>query len=113
MIEEVWFAGVRSDLGGTFEDDPKLSAITLKWIVEGALDLGLVLKPNAYPLEIVAATPSGRYTVSSWIWSLLTYLAPPTPEKSAVHASVRDRVANNPHSVNGFPRRPSGTTMTG
>ncbi|MEA9980085.1 DUF2235 domain-containing protein, partial [Pseudomonas sp. RTS4] len=38
QLEEVWFAGVHTDVGGTFADDPRLSNITLKWIVEGALE---------------------------------------------------------------------------
>jgi uncharacterized protein (DUF2235 family) len=36
-LEEMWFAGVHADVGGTFEPDHKLATIALKWVVDGAL----------------------------------------------------------------------------
>lgn len=98
VIEEVWFAGVHSDVGGAFEDDPRLPTITLKWIVDGALDAGLVLKPNAYPrtLTVVADHALGKVHHMGWIWSLLTYRCRRLPENATVHASVRARVVSDP-----------------
>jgi len=42
-IEEVWFAGVHSDIGGGFLDKPCQGEIALKSIVDGAQQAGLVL----------------------------------------------------------------------
>jgi uncharacterized protein (DUF2235 family) len=43
-VEQVWFAGVHSDVGGGYEE-PELSEIPLLWIADRARDCGLVLKP--------------------------------------------------------------------
>ena len=72
-VDEVWFAGVHSDVGGTFEDDPRLPAITLKWMVEGAVDAGLVLKKNAYANSCTVTDDNALGTVHrmGWVWGLL------------------------------------------
>jgi uncharacterized protein (DUF2235 family) len=44
-VEQVWFAGVHSDVGGGYPD-PALSEIPLLWIADRAHDCGLVLKPG-------------------------------------------------------------------
>jgi uncharacterized protein (DUF2235 family) len=51
VLNETWFAGVHSDIGGTFEDDPRLADISLKWIAEGAMSAGLLLRPQATALN--------------------------------------------------------------
>lgn len=45
---EVWFAGVHSDVGGGFEHEPGLGRITLKWMVEAAVDKGLLVRDGEY-----------------------------------------------------------------
>lgn len=57
-FNEVWFAGVHSDVGGSFGEqkdgspsDPKyatLGRIALKWMVEAAVDKGLQLRQGKY-----------------------------------------------------------------
>jgi uncharacterized protein (DUF2235 family) len=44
-IEQVWFAGVHSDVGGGYPD-PRLADITLLWMTERAAAHGLVFKPG-------------------------------------------------------------------
>jgi uncharacterized protein (DUF2235 family) len=44
-VEQVWFAGVHSDVGGGYSD-AALSDIPLRWLTERARDCGLVLKPD-------------------------------------------------------------------
>lgn len=34
--QEMWFAGVHSDVGGQFPDDHRLSDIALSWMVQAA-----------------------------------------------------------------------------
>ena len=43
-LEEVWFAGVHSDVGGSYpESESQLSKITLKWILREAESAGLLI----------------------------------------------------------------------
>ncbi|MGW0821311.1 DUF2235 domain-containing protein [Streptomyces sp. NPDC002845] len=93
-IEQVWFAGVHSDVGGTFDDDPRLSTIALKWVVDGALDAGLLLKPRAYAREVTLAPEHALGTVHRMgrVWALLGYRRRELPPGAHVHDSVRARV---------------------
>ncbi|MDQ1485071.1 MAG: hypothetical protein QOJ62_764 [Actinomycetota bacterium] len=95
VVEEVWFAGVHSDVGGTFEDDPRLSHIALKWIVDGALDAGILLKKNAYQRSCTLLPDNAVGTVHRMglVWALLTYRHRSVPADAHVHQSVRDRIA--------------------
>jgi uncharacterized protein (DUF2235 family) len=45
-LEQVWFAGVHSNVGGGYPDW-QLSDLTLAWMYAKATDSGLTLKPNA------------------------------------------------------------------
>jgi uncharacterized protein (DUF2235 family) len=93
LLEQVWFAGVHSDVGGTFEDDPRLATIALKWVVDGAIEAGLLLKTGAYAREltVTSAYTCGKPHRMGWIWALLTYRRRRLPFDSHVHASVRPR----------------------
>ena len=42
-LEQVFFPGVHSDVGGGYTDDPSLSRITLAWIANHAKDHGLLI----------------------------------------------------------------------
>lgn len=46
-LEQVWFAGVHTEVGGG-SDDTSLSDIALLWMVEKAKACGLELRPNAF-----------------------------------------------------------------
>jgi uncharacterized protein (DUF2235 family) len=98
VTDEVWFAGVHSDVGGTFDDDPRLPHITLKWMVDGALDAGLLLKPKAYQdsCQLTADNALGTVHRMGWIWALLTYRHRRLPDNARVHESVRARIAADP-----------------
>jgi uncharacterized protein (DUF2235 family) len=42
-LEQVWFAGDHSDIGGSYaEDESRLSDITLQWMVDAASEVGLL-----------------------------------------------------------------------
>ncbi|MFF4354033.1 DUF2235 domain-containing protein [Streptomyces sp. NPDC001530] len=104
-VEQVWFAGVHSDVGGTFDDDPRLPTIALKWIVDGALDEGLLLKTGAYAREVTLVPDDALGTVHrmGWIWALLTYRRRGLPRDAHVHASVRARLEQNPDHADRIP----------
>jgi uncharacterized protein (DUF2235 family) len=63
-LEQVWFAGVHSDVGGGYRD-PSLSEIPLLWMVERARECGLAFQPAYFePLPPDAdptLRPRGRY----------------------------------------------------
>src|SRR5206468_9165818 len=46
-LEQVWFAGVHSDVGGGYRD-PALSEIPLLWIVDRARSCGLAFDPASF-----------------------------------------------------------------
>ncbi|WP_102141896.1 DUF2235 domain-containing protein [Mycobacterium hubeiense] len=100
-IEEVWFAGVHSDVGGSYTDKPPLGEITLNWIADGARDAGLLFEDEP-PLPVL--TPehaTGPIHKMSWAWSLLVPRRRPVPAGAKVHASVRARIERQP----GYGRR--------
>lgn len=45
-VEQAWFRGVHSDIGGGY-GERGLSDITLKWMRDNAVEKGLLLRPNA------------------------------------------------------------------
>ena len=99
VLNETWFAGVHSDVGGTFEDDPRLADISLKWMADGAIATGLLLKPRTYRKR---CTLTPQHAVGSihrmgWVWALTTYRTRTIPQGARVHASVRDRIAKDPN----------------
>lgn len=98
-LEEVWFAGVHSDVGGTYPDDPRLSTIALKWMLEGAVESGLLLDQRAYAKAVGALTVKDAAATAhrnGWAWSLLFPRTRPVPAGASVHASVRERMSALP-----------------
>ncbi|MET8027228.1 DUF2235 domain-containing protein [Streptomyces avermitilis] len=104
-VEQVWFAGVHSDVGGTFDDDPRLPTVSLKWVVDGALAAGLRVQAGAYARE-VSLEPGhalGEVHRMGRIWALLTYRHRRVPPDAHVHASVRARLAGDPDYADRIP----------
>ncbi len=112
-IEEVWFTGVHSDVGGGFEDC-RLADISLRRVLEGALDHGVLLRRTVSLRQLpkpeqtsATATP----TRMSRIWWLLgrgtreILGGARSPEGLKIHESVElreDGLATrlrNPHWV--------------
>lgn len=91
-LEEAWFAGVHSDVGGTFVDDSRLSRITLKWIVDGTVgDLDLRTGAYARQCTVEASFAEGVRHAMGKIWILTGVRHRPLPDTARLHASVRDR----------------------
>jgi len=71
-VEEVWFAGVHSDIGGGYEaDKSQLSRITLRWMVCEAQLAGLHVDPRRQA-EIIGGTPPYAPDPFGWIHNSLT-----------------------------------------
>ncbi|GAB1339516.1 DUF2235 domain-containing protein [Streptomyces sp. E-15] len=98
--QEVWFAGVHSDVGGTFphaRSAPLLSTVTLKWIVDGAVR-DLVLRPGAYPDSCAVTEDFADAAVhpNGPLWFLAGRRSRRVPPDAALHASVRLRRERDP-----------------
>jgi uncharacterized protein (DUF2235 family) len=96
-LEEAWFAGVHSDVGGTFEDDPRLAKIALKWIVDGTVG-DLLLREGAYPRQCTVSegyAEGTRHTMGK-IWALAGYRHRTLPDTARLHESVRLRRKADP-----------------
>jgi uncharacterized protein (DUF2235 family) len=93
--QQVWFPGVHSDIGGTFPDpEPpcRLSDITLKWVVDGALDAGLRVDPARYVAECTLYDEHTRAPVNhnALPWLPLSFATRPVRDE-LVHATAKDR----------------------
>lgn len=91
-LEEAWFAGVHSDVGGTFEDDPRLAKIALKWIVDGTLP-DMHWRAGAYARQCTVAESfaGGTKHKMGKIWFLVGTRHRKLPDPAKLHASVRVR----------------------
>ncbi|MGU3422899.1 phospholipase effector Tle1 domain-containing protein, partial [Methylobacterium sp. D54C] len=83
-LKQVWFAGVHSDIGGSYaETEARLSDISLKWMVDEAINLPEPLKIDSSVLHFwpsaagpqpderkstVAGWPSSVVWLLTWIW---------------------------------------------
>ena len=102
VVEQVWFAGAHSDVGGGYSD-ARLSDGALKWLVDRAAETGLVFEGGSIP--DAADTAEGR--VHNSRTGIFKYL--PAFERTVgraadedVHESVRARVRSSGYSTQGL-----------
>ena len=96
-FEEVWFAGVHCDVGGTF-DNHDLAKIALKWVFEGA-GKDLLLRDGEWDAvyrrfcTVIGDFGVGQNPVNKdpWAYHLLGRTRRRIPADASVHASVRAR----------------------
>jgi uncharacterized protein (DUF2235 family) len=91
--EEVWFAGIHSDVGGTYADDDELSTIALTWVTEAAVAEGLIVRTRKMAAEcaVSEASAQGAAHRNGAVWALLGWRRRPMRDGARVHASVRAR----------------------
>ncbi len=106
LIEEVWFPGVHSDIGGGYKDDRSLADIALQWMLEKVKD-ELKLAPDLF--ADLSPDPLGpmHNTEGGIIFGLMRKRNRAVARASIIHAGVRTRIAGplqrfHPH------REPSG-----
>ena len=95
-VYEVWFAGVHSDVGGTFPDNSDLARITLKWMAQGAYAAGVLMKRKPFfgvCGGVKAAHARGTVHRMGRAWRLVGYRRRVVPPGALVHDSVRERLA--------------------
>lgn len=100
-LREMWFAGVHSDVGGTFADH-RLSDIALKWMTDEAVTAGLRVDQKAYDRHIPVGPGGelprehvlGEIHTNGFGWALLGlgWRRRKIRAGDEVHKSVHDRV---------------------
>lgn len=94
IVEQVWFAGVHSDVGGWY-DEHGLSDVALEWMLARATAQGLKVKAD-YALAVVPSPkpdPEDQQHESfSGAWCLLGSRRRTIPEGSLIHDSVVERL---------------------
>jgi uncharacterized protein (DUF2235 family) len=106
-LEEVWFAGVHSDVGGMFEQGARLSDIPLKWMAEHAVAAGLLVDEDAYDAasHVDDSMATGAPHVMSKGWFFLGfYRHRKIPEGAKLHASVALRAQGDSKYAKKLPK---------
>lgn len=92
LIEQVWFAGVHSDVGGWYDEDG-LSNIALQWMLKKAKSCGLDVND-----ALVATMPGNHddkiHESYEGFWRIRGSRARKIPEGALIHQSVIDRMGN-------------------
>lgn len=89
-VEQVWFAGVHSDVGGSYKERD-LSNITLIWMLGNAEKHGLRLKEGWR--ERLVGDPLGPIHESyTGLWKIWRPVTRQIPEGAKIHKSVIDRM---------------------
>lgn len=90
-FQQVWFAGVHSDVGGSYAEDG-LSDVALRWMIDAALERGL--KFDEQQLSRIRPNPLDKLHNPLWpLWWLLGWRARQIPTGgSLVHRSVQVRM---------------------
>lgn len=102
--QEMWFAGVHSDVGGQFPDNHDLSDIALSWMVKEADAAGLAVDKRrykdligvAYEDELPPDKAMGTIHANEWVWRLAGgWLKRAVLPDDALHPSVRYRIEHS------------------
>ena len=102
-VNEVWFAGVHSDVGGTFEQH-ELAKVSLKWVFDGAAS-DLDLRPGAYARRcgMHPSFADGDIHTMGILWNAAGIRHRPVPADAFLHATVKLRRENNPDYLPTLP----------
>jgi uncharacterized protein (DUF2235 family) len=104
-VSEVWFAGIHSDIGGGFHNDPGLGRISMRWVLDAAITAGLIVRPQRYNNLYTLAESDACQPMhgNDRKWALAGYKRRRIPLFARVHASVRTRMMDprsNYHPLN-------------
>ena len=107
-LQQVWFSGVHSDVGGMFAQGARLSDIPLKWMAQAAAAAGLQLDPATFDLaqrQVTLECATGPIHTNSPIWLLAggRRLRKVPQEGAVVHASIADRLQAHPDYARRLP----------
>ncbi len=92
LIEQVWFAGVHSDVGGWYAERG-LSNIALQWMLDRAMRQGLRVA-HARLAEYQPDPHDTLHQSLTGFWKFRGQRTRKIPEGARIHASVFERMAN-------------------
>lgn len=97
-VAEAWFAGIHADVGGDYVDDHRLSDIALRWVMDGAIEHGVLVDHDKYQryCTVDASYALGRIHPVSWLWALLIFRRRPIPAGAGIYGSAIDRIREDP-----------------
>jgi uncharacterized protein (DUF2235 family) len=98
VIEQVWFIGVHSDVGGSYETR-HLSDITLAWMMDNASNCGLLLK-DGWQNRLAQKATGDIHNSRKGIWKLWKPVDREIPDGSKIHGSVFDRIEKSDYHPN-------------
>lgn len=95
IVEQVWFCGAHSDIGGGYAECG-LSDITLEWMIQKASDAGLLFDQeviaayttHADPTGMLHNSKNGLYRLTSGIDRPIGLQAPPSGQSDAAARSI-------------------------
>nr|WP_298687676.1 DUF2235 domain-containing protein [uncultured Dongia sp.] len=91
-FEQLWFAGCHSDIGGSYpEEESRLSDISLKWMLDAAVSVGLIHEPSVmklYPDPTGMQHDETRRLPFKWARKIDRDIKPDAP----LHPSVLERL---------------------
>ena len=97
-LEQAWFAGVHSNVGGSYRPDG-LANEALHWMIDKAEELGLAFD-SGYLANFLPCFNSTLHVSSSWFYRLIGEVVRGTGQHrehgECLHRSVRDRMAHPP-----------------
>ncbi len=103
IIEQVWFAGVHSDVGGWY-DERGLSNVTLRWMMDKAIKCGMQVDKKQ--LKNYQPNPHDKKHESySGFWKFRGSHIREIPEGASIHRSVAERMrkTKNGYRPNNLP----------
>jgi len=89
-IEQVWFAGVHSDVGG-FYKERGLSDIAFAWMIDKAKEHGMILK-ESWRDGLAQDCKDKLHNSRKGFWTLWRKVDREIPEDAKIHKSVFDRM---------------------
>lgn len=98
VLEQVWFAGVHSDVGGGYSESG-LSDIALNWMLEKAQSCNLNFEKidlNPNPMALMHESYKGFYTLQSKLFRPIVHTYPKIGRTNeTLHPSVVERYKND------------------
>lgn len=92
-LEQIWFAGDHSDIGGSYdENESRLSDITLKWMSDAAIRVGLITDPTVLQAHPDALGPQHDET-QKFPFNIAGKASRNVPTDAPLHPTVLKRFA--------------------
>ena len=89
-IEQVWFSGVHSEVGGGYADDKWLSRISLAWMTDKAMSHGLAFKRRVLSghVDFAAVEKSPHHPFGEALYPIRCYWP-----SDKIHDSIKERAS--------------------